>query len=515
MDSGRKKSQSTPSMLKTLFSSSKKNKSFSIERKESIDEQAEAPDKRATIGIRCADSTVGSDFYRSVQQLMAILFPREYDRPKIYADLGGDNENNSALLGHHRKTLDLILVPKAKTSDDKKEVKETKNNGAYLQELFKAINPGVDISKEHLALFAKYDVQVVDKSKFTNKIDIEKNSSVIGIVGGMGPEADGYTLQRVALNARESLSKLRVYLVSDPRVPRKASQYLNVSKLQTYKKRLQNFLKIPELGSIIVPSNTFHTGLQFSWAQSLANNKILSIIDAVSLEVKEKFKGKRIGLLATSTTAKSGIYTKSLSDMAIIQPDEKLQGDVDLGIKAMKTGDMDTARKYFISVIDNLKEKGADVVLLGCTEIPLALEGMKLSVEHVDSADILARAVVNQSIDYRMSADPLIACVDNSLLEYYKANQVKKLHQKLHDRDPGLAKELAAAKQTASQRNDLAGLKDLVDKITSGEAYSAFHRNHPYGLDSILRKNMKELGLDCKTEITKIAAPGITPGGRF
>ncbi len=57
----------------------------------------------------------------------------------------------------------------------------------------------------------------------------------------------------------------------------------------------------------------------------------------------------------------------------------------------------DESRNYFIGVVDGLRDRGCDAVVLGCTEIPLLVTGSDLPVPALDSTRLLARAALREA----------------------------------------------------------------------------------------------------------------------
>lgn len=115
---------------------------------------------------------------------------------------------------------------------------------------------------------------------------------------------------------------------------------------------------------------------------------------------------ERIGLLSTSGTRKAGVYRDILEPMGfyLIQIEEKNQHKIHesiyntgWGIKAL-SGTSADARKILEGSVEELAEKGAQAVILGCTEIPIALPEKELSgIPLIDPMRILARALIREA----------------------------------------------------------------------------------------------------------------------
>ena len=74
------------------------------------------------------------------------------------------------------------------------------------------------------------------------------------------------------------------------------------------------------------------------------------------------------------------------------------------GIDAVKSGDLATGLELLASAALRLKERGADVVILGCTEIPVVLNDANSPVPVVDATAALARRAVAWSLGCRTAA---------------------------------------------------------------------------------------------------------------
>jgi aspartate racemase len=78
--------------------------------------------------------------------------------------------------------------------------------------------------------------------------------------------------------------------------------------------------------------------------------------------------------MGTQGTIESGLYQNRLTDWNCILPSqEEMDNIVQPAINLIKAGDMITSHTMLMSVVDSLISRGAKAVVLGCTEIPLAI----------------------------------------------------------------------------------------------------------------------------------------------
>ena len=100
-------------------------------------------------------------------------------------------------------------------------------------------------------------------------------------------------------------------------------------------------------------------------------------------------KGSKIGILATQGTLKTKIYDKFFDkNFILIRPKENYQiKNVDKAISFVKKGKINQAKSIIKPAIKFLLNKGCKKIILGCTELPLVIEGNKF----LDSNLILAK----------------------------------------------------------------------------------------------------------------------------
>jgi aspartate racemase len=130
---------------------------------------------------------------------------------------------------------------------------------------------------------------------------------------------------------------------------------------------------------------------------------VISIIDAIEGELKGKGVS-RTGLLGTKTLLKSGLYQRELGKRGyvVLVPDEKEMDEVNHIIFSELTQGLtlSSSREKVLKIIDKMVEKGAESVILGCTELPLLFQEYtgKHSGIFIDSA----RAHAITALDYSL-----------------------------------------------------------------------------------------------------------------
>ena len=109
----------------------------------------------------------------------------------------------------------------------------------------------------------------------------------------------------------------------------------------------------------------------------------------MNIQKKKCIKNSSIGLLATEGTLKTGVYNKFFDKTYnLIYPSNVLQNkSVNKAIKLVKMGDVKSANKIIKSAIDYLIKKKCKKIILGCTELPIAIFAFK-SFKKVKSSKI-------------------------------------------------------------------------------------------------------------------------------
>ena len=238
---------------------------------------------------------------------------------------------------------------------------------------------------------------------------IEKDRShqmqekIVGILGGMGPEstADFFLKIIKTTPVRKDQDHLRIMMDNNPKIPDRTLALLGKGKspLEEVERTIHN-LERAGAEIIAMPCNTLHY-----YYDELQNSTSVPIINMIS-ETAAYIYGiypniKKIGLLATTGTIDVGIYHKALKEIEVITPDEEGQKKVmkaiygERGIKAGYT--QRNPRKDILEVAEVLVKEGAEVIIIGCTEISLVLNQEDLSVSLINPLQILAEVVVKKA----------------------------------------------------------------------------------------------------------------------
>ena len=239
----------------------------------------------------------------------------------------------------------------------------------------------------------------------------KKTRKTIGILGGMGPEATLclYNLIIEKTPAKKDQDHIHVIINSNPAIPDRTRciVYGEESPLEMLK---EGAILLEKAGAdmILISCNTAHYFVpELSKCISIP---ILHMLDltcnyiAQSVESRAEDGDKTkisVGILATTGTIKTELYQTYLekynleSVLLTEQEQELLVMEAIYGDKGVKAGYHEEPAKLLQQAASLLVQRGAQFVIAGCTEVPLALTDKMVTVPLINSMEILAQEAVS------------------------------------------------------------------------------------------------------------------------
>ncbi len=225
--------------------------------------------------------------------------------------------------------------------------------------------------------------------------------NALGVLGGMGPLAAADFLAKLtaATPAACDQEHIPVVLYGDCTTPDRTASILGQgpSPLPQLLAGI-GFLNQAGCAVIAIPCNSAHC-----WYQDLAGAStvpVLHIVEASARKVQRNNPAtRRVGVLSTEGTHRMGIYRHWLEGLGfeVIAPSaDDFRDLVSPGIADVKGNRLAAAQDKFDVAADRLLARGAEQIILGCTEIPLGMQRRcaddPLGV--VDSTGALVEAVL-------------------------------------------------------------------------------------------------------------------------
>ena len=160
--------------------------------------------------------------------------------------------------------------------------------------------------------------------------------------------------------------------------------------------------KLASIGAdfLVCPDNTIHQALPH--IESRSPLPWLHIADVVASEAAARGY-HRLGLTGTRWLVDSDVYPAKLNarDMGCVRPSVPERDEMNrIIMDELVYGVFRTEGiEYFQGVIERLKAKGCDAVILGCTEIPLIMDDSNSPLPTLDSTRLLAKAAVRRAVN--------------------------------------------------------------------------------------------------------------------
>ena len=256
---------------------------------------------------------------------------------------------------------------------------------------------------------------------------LKENTPIIGIIGGVGPFAGLDFAKKVfsSTNALQDQDHLDCILASCPSAIPDRTEFLLKNKafaLNTATNTMDN-RENPAFGMLecagrlyaagariaAVACNTAHASLIFSLFIAMAREsfpdlQIVNMLETAAAFVKKNLAPCEIGLLATLGTHASGVYHEYFhaeDGFSLLEPDDSGKKKVhdaiynrEYGIKACSEQVSLRAQEQIGDEIMKLLDRGAKALILGCTELPLAVKSKNFPVALIDPGLLTARRLV-------------------------------------------------------------------------------------------------------------------------
>lgn len=238
-----------------------------------------------------------------------------------------------------------------------------------------------------------------------------KTDKTLGVIGGLGPMATAYFMQLVIemTDAARDQEHFPMIVYSMPQIPDRTKFLLGESKESPLEPIQQCGRNLHRDGAevLAIPCITAH-----AMHEKIQEGIDVPVIHAIKECVNYlKQRGiERVGLEATDGTVKTRVFQKELeaAGIEVVLPSKDGQAkvmDIIYGnVKAGKPVDM----KAFAEVEKELLEAGAQVIILGCTELSMVKRDYPLRDIYLDALEVLARAAVLYCGQLRPDKEELI-----------------------------------------------------------------------------------------------------------
>jgi aspartate racemase len=226
----------------------------------------------------------------------------------------------------------------------------------------------------------------------------------IGVLGGMGPEATNQLCRLITAvtPAQTDQQHVPVICFNNPRIPSRAEAILHQGP-SPVDEMVKTAVKLQECGAdlIVMPCNCAHHFRE--QVQAGVEIPILDMIAATAEHIARNYDGQAVGLLASSATIVTGLYEEPLRRVGkrLLVPEPVDQEKVMNGIygpSGVKAGRKTIPKNLFLDAASSLLQRGADIIIAGCTEISVVLNRRNVPFALIDPLEVIARAAVELSL---------------------------------------------------------------------------------------------------------------------
>ncbi len=230
-----------------------------------------------------------------------------------------------------------------------------------------------------------------------------KPRKTIGILGGAGPAAtakffdDVVDIAQKKYKAEQDTDFPIVYLYN---MPMEGFSEVGFAEPELVKQQLITGVKKVEgwgADFIVLPCNTVHFFV--NEMRDVINIPLISIIQVTVDKVKSK-QYKKVGILSSASTRELELYKKPLEEnnisvLVATNAEQKLLDDVVLAVMSGTQGEKE--KQSMLTIVNRMKNEGAETVILGCTELPLAINQSDTNVPIINTIQVLAESAVDES----------------------------------------------------------------------------------------------------------------------
>ncbi|OGC67052.1 hypothetical protein A3J33_03235 [candidate division WWE3 bacterium RIFCSPLOWO2_02_FULL_53_10] len=230
-------------------------------------------------------------------------------------------------------------------------------------------------------------------------MDQKSNRKKLGVLGGMGSLATAHFFRRIVecTEAATDQEHLDIIILNHARIPDRTEAILSKRHEPYLSLITKDAKELEKLGAenIAIPCNTSH--YFYDEIQGSVKIPVLHMVRESLAYAAQIRKAKIVGLLATDGTVQSGIYHRPAKELglSVVTPGPEGQKKVMRIIYDYVKGGKQGGREELLELISELKNKGAEVVLLGCTE--LSCLNFDLPEDCVDALEVLVKRSIEVS----------------------------------------------------------------------------------------------------------------------
>ncbi|MCZ2721780.1 amino acid racemase [Marinomonas sp. 15G1-11] len=231
---------------------------------------------------------------------------------------------------------------------------------------------------------------------------VTQKDKVVGIIGGMGPEATVDLMQQVIAGtpARDDIDHIRMLVDNNPKVPSRIKAIIEGTGESPAPCMIEMAQGLERQGAdfLVIPCNTAH--FYHTDVASSVSIPVFNLIEKTALHVKKEQPDlNKVGLLASSALQKIHLYEPWFNklNIQIIYPHPEHQAAVMDLIRAVKANKASSSQiAAYNLAASHLKDLGAECLVLACTELSVIYDDLKTALPVFDASKILASSIIEE-----------------------------------------------------------------------------------------------------------------------
>lgn len=198
-------------------------------------------------------------------------------------------------------------------------------------------------------------------------------------------------------DAQNDQEHIEMIIYNCPQIPDRTNYILGKSTQDPAPKMIELGRKLAEEGAELLAIPCITANYFYAELTSGINAPIINIVQEVCAFLAEQ-NVHCAGLMATSGTIASGLFQKAFADTGctLVLPQEEDQEDVMHVIYENVKANRPVELQRFTRVAEHLRNAGAEVIILGCTELSVVRENCDIGAGYLDAMRLLARCAVER-----------------------------------------------------------------------------------------------------------------------
>lgn len=219
----------------------------------------------------------------------------------------------------------------------------------------------------------------------------------LGVIGGLGPMATALFMKMVIemTDADIDQDHIEMVIYNCPQIPDRTRYILGQSDENPAPEMIRLGRRLAEQGAGLIAIPCITANYFYEQLSGEIPVRIINIIEELSGYLADRGI-RRVGLMATSGTVKSRLFQDAFEARGceLLLPSEERQQDVMHVIYRDVKANRPVEMNRFQAAAGELKDAGAEVIILGCTELSVVRENCLIGKGFLDAMQLMAKCAV-------------------------------------------------------------------------------------------------------------------------